>query len=173
MFLPKLVFAPGPGEVEWSWTHANKCFCSLGQSCLLAPALHSYTACYCFPFIASCHSLCQSLIRTTSFRRLISHFSNFLTLHNEREGLKGIDWKEGETHREKVRKGIRCACVYLIYLSVFVRTNLSLSTVLENERIKDNAWFWTALVHIIVVRFGLGWWRGWGQGISLSWSRLR
>ena len=62
-----------------------------GQSCLLAPDLHSNTESYCFPFIASCHSSCQSLIRTMSFRRLISHFSNFLTLHNERERkFKGI-----------------------------------------------------------------------------------
>lgn len=32
MFLAKLVFAPGPVGNEWSWTHANKCFCSWGQS---------------------------------------------------------------------------------------------------------------------------------------------
>lgn len=96
MFLAKLVFAPGSGEAEWSWTHANKRFCSWGQSCLLAPDLHSYTESHCFPFIASCHSLCQSLIRTMSFHRLISHSSNFLTLHNERErNSKGLAQKEG------------------------------------------------------------------------------
>lgn len=103
MFLANLVFAPGPGELERSWKHANKCFCSCGQSCLLAPDLHSHTVCYCFPFIASCHSLCQSLIRTTSFHRLISHFSKFLTLYNERERLKGVDWKERERHRAQGR----------------------------------------------------------------------
>lgn len=101
MCLAKLVFAPGSGEAEWSWTHANKRFCSRGQSCSLAPDLHSYTQSYCFPFVASCHSLCQSLIRTMSFRRLISHFSNFLTLHNERgETFKGTDSK-GRVDREK------------------------------------------------------------------------
>lgn len=96
MCLEKLVFAPGSGEAEWSWTHTNKRFCSRGQSCLLTPDLHSHTQSYCFPFIASCHSLCESLIRTMSFCRLISHFSNFLTLHNERgRNSKGLTQKEG------------------------------------------------------------------------------
>lgn len=81
----------------------------------LAADLHSYTVCYCFPFVASCHSLCQSLIRTAGFRRLISHFSNFLTLHNERRGLKGTDWEEGEILREKawVRGNMLHICVCL------------------------------------------------------------
>lgn len=35
--------------------------------------------------IASCHSPCGSLIRTTSFRRLISHSTNFPTLPNKEE----------------------------------------------------------------------------------------
>lgn len=66
-WVAKLVFAPGSGEAEWSWTHTNKRFCSRGQSCLLAPDLHSHTQSCCFPFIASCHSLCESLIQTMSF----------------------------------------------------------------------------------------------------------
>lgn len=83
----------------------------------LAADLHSYTVCYCFPFVASCHSLCQSLIRTAGFRRLISHFSNFLTLHNERRGLKGTDWEEGEIQREKawVRGNMLQICVCLLW----------------------------------------------------------
>lgn len=88
----------------WSWMELNTCkqmLLFLGTKLLACSRLHSYTVCYCFPFIASCHSLCQSLIRTTSFHRLISHFSKFLTLHNERERLKGIDWKEGKSQREK------------------------------------------------------------------------
>lgn len=52
---------------------------------------------HCFPSIASCHSSCQSLIRTTSFRRPISHFSNFLTLLNETENQS--DWARGKTGR--------------------------------------------------------------------------
>lgn len=66
----------------------------------LAADLHSYTVCYCFPFVASCHSLCQSLIRTAGFRRLISHSSNFLTLHNERRGLKRGVTERRESFRE-------------------------------------------------------------------------
>lgn len=113
MFLANLVFAPGPGELEMSWKHANKCFCSCGQSCLLAPDLHSYTVCYCFPFIASCHSLCQSLIRTTSFHRLISHFSKFLTLYNERETRsKGLtERRDSDTESKGEGERIRCSCM--------------------------------------------------------------
>lgn len=80
---------------------------------LLAADLHSYTVCYCFPFVASCHSLCQSLIRAAGFRRLISHFSNFLTLHNERRELKGTDWEEGAIRRAWVRGNILRLCVCL------------------------------------------------------------
>lgn len=90
----------------WKWIEPNtrkQMLLFLGDKAGLLAAdshSHTHTVCYCFPFVASCHSLCQSLIRTTGFRRRISHFSNFLTLHNERGGLKGIDWKEGESQRE-------------------------------------------------------------------------
>lgn len=154
MFIAKLVFAPGPGEVEWSWTHANKCFCSWGQSCCLLPDSHSYTECYCFPFIASCHSLCQSLIRTTSSHRLISHFSNFLTLHNERKGLKGIDWNKGETQSERERCASMCMCGYFFSLCEKQLESYTLGD-LENEDILDHCQFWTGLQRL-GIRFLLG-----------------
>lgn len=94
-----------------------------GQSCSPAPDWHSYTESYCFPFAASCHSLCQSLIRTMSFHRLISHSSNFLTLHNEKErNSKGLT-KRRDRPRERNRERERSACALL---SIAVRTSLSL-----------------------------------------------
>ena len=103
MVLARLVFAPGPCEVEWSWTHANKRFVLSGQKQFLSFSADSYsnTARHCFPFVASCHSSCQSLIRTTSFRSLISHFSNLLTLPNE---IKREREREGESEREMGRE---------------------------------------------------------------------
>lgn len=109
--IAKLVFAPGPGEVEWSWTHANKCFCSAWTKPLPSFGLTLKHCCHCFLSIASCHSSCQSLIRTTSFRRHISHFTNFLTLPNEAaetHGRSQSHWQEGMGWREgkgKVRGG--------------------------------------------------------------------
>ncbi|CAL8379629.1 unnamed protein product [Arctogadus glacialis] len=120
MVLARLVFAPGPCEVEWSWTHANKRFVLSGQKQFLSFSVDSYsnTARHCFPFVASCHSSCQSLIRTTSFRSLISHFSNLLTLPNEikrerereREGERKKERErdlEGDRERKRGRKGER------------------------------------------------------------------